>query len=171
MVLGGTPILAPVTEVEKYWLAGLLEGEGSFMAPPPSSPNMPVVAMTTTDKDVADRVAEMFGTTPLKIADARYRKNGWKTAYLVRKRGAPAVELMRNLLPLMSKRRKGQIRKAVKGHRLRKIPKLTARDVREIKRRLDKGESQTSIARDFPVCRQTICQIANKQLYAAVAQR
>jgi hypothetical protein len=37
------------------WLAGILEGEGSFMKGPPSSPNRPVISMVTTDIDVALR--------------------------------------------------------------------------------------------------------------------
>ena len=30
---------------ELHWLAGLLEGEGSFMAGPPSSPGLPIIAV------------------------------------------------------------------------------------------------------------------------------
>ena len=44
----------PLTEL--HWLAGLLEGEGSFMTGPPSSPGLPVIAVNMTDQDVMARI-------------------------------------------------------------------------------------------------------------------
>ena len=35
---------------ELHWLAGLLEGEGTFMTGPPSSPGLPVIAVNMTDR-------------------------------------------------------------------------------------------------------------------------
>jgi hypothetical protein len=37
---------------EFHWLAGWLEGEGSFLAPPPSDPRRPRISATTRDQDV-----------------------------------------------------------------------------------------------------------------------
>lgn len=48
----------PVDEL--HWLAGLLEGEGSFMAGPPSSPGLPVLAVNMTDHDVMARLGRIF---------------------------------------------------------------------------------------------------------------
>lgn len=39
------------------WVAGLLEGEGTFLAPPPSSPNQPRLRVQMTDRDIVDRFA------------------------------------------------------------------------------------------------------------------
>jgi hypothetical protein len=44
------------------WLTGLLEAEGTFLRPPPSSPRHPVIRCSMTDRDVVERVAAMFGT-------------------------------------------------------------------------------------------------------------
>ena len=43
-----------------FWLAGILEGEGSFLARPPSSPNSPAIRLPMTDVDVVERVAAIF---------------------------------------------------------------------------------------------------------------
>ena len=54
-----------------YWLAGLLEGEGSFMRGPPSRPNMPAIAIQMTDEDVIQRVAQLWAvcyTAPARRA-------------------------------------------------------------------------------------------------------
>ncbi len=46
-----------------HWLAGLLEGEGSFLKPPPSAPNTPRITLQMTDEDVVQRVQEIFDLT------------------------------------------------------------------------------------------------------------
>ena len=43
-------------EVTRAWLAGLLEGEGSFMM----TKNCPSIAFQITDKDIAERVAKVL---------------------------------------------------------------------------------------------------------------
>ena len=95
------------------WLAGVLEGEGSFFPGPPSKPNVPVVAMATTDRDVAERVSAFFGTN---VVTDRVRKEHWKQSYRVTVKGRRAMDLMRSLRPLMGKRRQGQIDRALASH-------------------------------------------------------
>ena len=60
-------------EIDKrdlYWLAGLLEAEGSFLHGSPSSPSIPMVKLQMTDEDIVARVALLFDVkyhkTPLK---------------------------------------------------------------------------------------------------------
>lgn len=53
-----------ISNEDLHWLAGLLEGEGSFLKGPPSAPRHPVVALQMTDEDVVSRVAAMFGRKP-----------------------------------------------------------------------------------------------------------
>lgn len=48
-----------------YWLAGILEGEGSFMKGPPSAPNSPVVSCNMTDLDVIEKISKIFNRTVL----------------------------------------------------------------------------------------------------------
>jgi hypothetical protein len=46
---------------ELHWLAGLLEGEGSFMPGPPSNSRMPIIAVAMNDADVMSRLGRIFG--------------------------------------------------------------------------------------------------------------
>lgn len=105
-----------------YWLAGLLEGEGSFQIASPSAPNMPKLTLTMTDADVVTRVAAIFGVKPQQYA----RTGGhYKLAHMATLRGSRAVLLMGELHPLMSARRQQQINKALAGyHSKRRSAKL-----------------------------------------------
>lgn len=60
-----------MSEKELYWLAGLLEGEGSFSPGPTSAPNSARISLTITDADVVARVAALWG-----VGETRYRGLG-----------------------------------------------------------------------------------------------
>jgi hypothetical protein len=98
---------------ELYWLAGLLEGEGSFMAASPSAPHSPRVSLNMTDSDVVARAAALVG--PLHIQKRAPRLSKWKASYAWVLRGQRAVKLMRLLRPLMGLRRREQIDAAIFG--------------------------------------------------------
>lgn len=95
------------TEADMYWLAGLLEGEGSFLKGPPSSPGQPIVQLPMTDQDVVERAARLFdrAVTPWDRSSERPRKRVFITAI----KGAAAVRVMRALYPVMGVRRRTQI--------------------------------------------------------------
>ncbi len=149
-----------------YWLAGLLEGEGSFMKGPPSKPNKPRISLQMTDLDVVERAGALMGI------EAYHRKQDkrdprWKPVYQFAKCGAPAVELMKLLRPLMGVRRQAQIDAALASYIPRgpgdNTRKLTWEAVREVRRRCAGGESTEKIAQDFNVSGNTIRKIrANK---------
>jgi hypothetical protein len=61
---------------EVHCLAGLLEGEGSFMAGPPSNPRMPVISVHMTDEDVVARLGRIFAR---KVYVVRPRNPRWRT--------------------------------------------------------------------------------------------
>lgn len=82
------------------------------MAPSPSAPGMVHIAATTTDLDVAKRVASLFGTA---VTTRGKERQHHKTAWQVRLRGSLAAELMNALRPLMGKRRQAQIDRALSG--------------------------------------------------------
>jgi hypothetical protein len=75
-------------ENQFHWLAGLLEGEGSFLKAPPSAPNRPVISMQSTDEDVIARVASLMSVSYWQTLPERYHCNGWKTPYAVHLRGS-----------------------------------------------------------------------------------
>lgn len=93
------------------WLAGLLEGEGSFMAGPPSRPFAPSISLQMTDRDVVARAAKLLGARYWQLS----RRNNRKIMYATALRGSPSVPFMKFLLPLMGSRRQTQIRKAIKS--------------------------------------------------------
>lgn len=97
------------------WLAGLLEGEGSFMM----GRNWvngklylyPRIVVSMTDADVIERVARLFGTSvyvvpPSKSADRKHYKQQWRAQV----NGARAAHLMEQLLPIMGGRRASKIK-------------------------------------------------------------
>jgi hypothetical protein len=89
-----------------YWLAGILEGEGTFMSGPPSRPNAPVVRISMTDRDVVERSAVLLdrAVTPLRARKAHY-----KPPFVTQLRGAEAVDLMLALRPVFGVERTAQI--------------------------------------------------------------
>lgn len=119
------------------WLAGLLEGEGSFMAGPPSSPGSPVVAVQMVDEDVIVRAAQAFGGSSIPCGE---RAAGWQRTYQARLRGEPAVQLMRALRPWMGLRRQAQIDRALASWNPRRH-KVNERDEARILRLVAEGNS------------------------------
>lgn len=108
---------------EVYWLAGLLEGEGSFMKGPPSAPNQPRISLQMIDEDVVKRVSNYFG---LKYIQARndLRNPQWKRAFGILIKGTKAIEFMKLIRPLMSLRRQGQIDTAIGSYvKMKRGPK------------------------------------------------
>ena len=55
-----------------YWLAGILEGEGTFMRGTPSSPNSPIARICMTDRDTVTRAALLLdrAVTPVQAREA-----------------------------------------------------------------------------------------------------
>ena len=98
---------------DRHWLAGLLEGEGSFVAGPPSRPNAPQIALQMCDEDVVERVSALLGT---RYYECRARKLHHKVSWGVHLRGERAVHLMLKLRPLLGQRRREQIDRAIASH-------------------------------------------------------
>lgn len=165
--VGGSSPLVPTQRYMKidkdnlFWLAGFLEGEGSFLKGPPSRRNIPELVVTTTDKDIACKVGNIFKTSPCYI-DKSKKNLKWKDAWMVRTRGIHAVEWMKMLFPLMGSRRQQQIKKAIdsyqdKRHRIVPLEKHS-----EIVQRLKKGEKVKNMATQFAVHESAIYQIVSR---------
>jgi hypothetical protein len=150
-------------ERDLYWLAGLLEGEGSFVAGPPSSPNRPRIQISMTDQDVVERVAAFFGIQYIQVRRQGKEGQNWKTAYNVFLRGKRAIALMKILYPLMGKRRRKQIEHALASYdpykHCKNTAKLSESQVLEIYRRAHAGERHHLIAAEFGVNRTTVTDI------------
>ena len=136
----------PPTEL--HWLAGLLEGEGSFMTGPPSSPGLPVIAVNMTDHDVMARLGRIFGR---KVHALEPRNPRWRTSYQVRVTGGAAVHWMTLLRPLMGSRRQAQIDRALASYAPRPVALLTDEAARAALDALVGGASVQSVAERFGV--------------------
>lgn len=99
-----------------HWLAGLLEGEGSFLKGPPSKPNACAISIQSTDEDVLAHVSTLLG---VRYHRSRARQSHHKDYFSLHKRGQAAGNLMRELRPLMSRRRRDQIDAALASQRER----------------------------------------------------
>lgn len=100
-----------LTENEKdlYWLAGLLEGEGSFLKAPPSNPNAISIQLEMTDKDIIEKAASIM-KVPFFLPK---RRKNYKQSFRLRIGNARAAEWMKQLKPLMGQRRQKQIEEAL----------------------------------------------------------
>lgn len=90
------------TREDLIWLAGLLEGEGTFDL---KSGRYPRVRVEMTDRDVVGRVASLFGSSIRSTPRARPFKSVWHAE----KSGPEAAAVMLAVLPFMGARRSGKI--------------------------------------------------------------
>jgi hypothetical protein len=107
----------------QYWLAGILEGEGTFMSGPPSQPNSPVARICMTDRDVVARAALLLerAVTPVSARQAHY-----KPPYVTQVKGHDAVGLMRAMRMVLGPDRQQQIDRVLKSWAPRRIRRLGA---------------------------------------------
>lgn len=100
-------MLNEIQERDLIWLAGLMEGEGSFYPGSAAhSSNLPWVSLKMTDKDVIDYVGKLWG---VKTVVEPRKPVQHKDAYVIRARGRRAVLLMWMLRPYMFERRRARI--------------------------------------------------------------
>ena len=162
----------PLSPQSLHWLAGLLEGEGSFLKPSPSSPTRPAISIEMTDKDVIERVSRLLGAGIYVVPTAR-RNSVWKPSYRVILRSNRAVQLMLQLKPLMGRRRQQQIEAAIAARnaalstRRRSNYKLTPAQRRSIAERLDSGERAVDLAAEFGIAREYVYRAAKRGRTAA----
>lgn len=103
-------VLTP--EAEIHWLAGLVEGEGNFAAPPPSAPLSPAVTLSMCERDVVERAARLMGA-PRPFFRQDPRNPRWRPSYTARVSARKAVALMETLRPFMGARRQKEIDRAL----------------------------------------------------------
>jgi hypothetical protein len=148
-----------VNEFEFAWLAGLLEGEGTFLKPLPSSPYLPIVRLNMTDRDVVERAARLLGSGVCSYTPKNPRH---KINWIASVKGARACDLMLQLRPFMGDRRRRQIDEALaaSGSRPRGDgPKLSLLQARAIRERFAAGESAVSLAAEFGVSKWLVYRI------------
>lgn len=90
------------TREETIWLAGLLEGEGSFDA---HRGKYPRVRLAMTDRDVVSRAAALMDTQVRLSLHPAPAQPTWHAEIS----GERAAAIMREILPFMGTRRSGKI--------------------------------------------------------------
>lgn len=107
------------------WLAGWVEGEGCYsMARTRPHLVEPIVTISTTDKDVAERGAKILRA---EVRERQKAQPHHKQPYEVRLGGARALGWMLTLYPLMASRRRARIREVVLAWRSTVGPRLRRR--------------------------------------------
>jgi hypothetical protein len=148
---------------DMYWLAGILEAEGSFLRGYTTKANQPRIQMTTTDEDVVGWVATWLGVKYTPLKPRATGTPGTKQAFFVCVSAGPAVRLMQQLYPLMGKRRQEQIERALASYdphkHKRNTSKLTDDQVLDIYERAHAGERQKTIASEHNIDRSTVADI------------
>lgn len=112
------PAVPPDRSASISWLAGLLEGEGTFSSVVTNARAYPRVELSMCDEDVVERAAELLGrVTVRRVVDPRAQDRGWRPVYFAAVGGARAAELMRELRPWMGLRRGRAIDNALASYR------------------------------------------------------
>lgn len=102
---------------EIAWVAGLLEGEGSFgfaFSRKTTSAKNPIIALAMTDIDVVEqarKVLDRENPIPLKISAKTVDRN--KPLYRFTISGSKAVGWMMTIYPLMGARRRAKIHEII----------------------------------------------------------
>jgi hypothetical protein len=100
------------------WLAGVLEGEGSFLSLRSDGHSYPRVQMSMCDRFVLDRAMSLMPSSHLyAIRDDRAAELGWSEAWMVMVNGPPAASLMKAVLPWMGSRRTEAIDRSLSAWR------------------------------------------------------
>ena len=115
-----------VSTADIHWLAGLIEGEGSFMFGKGSTSIM----IQMTDRDVLVRAAKILGC---KVRDGHYRPKGkstYKTVFACGVFGMRAFGWMMTLYSLMGERRQAKIRSIIEAVKSKKFAMRAAKGSR-----------------------------------------
>lgn len=101
-----------MTDIELAWLAGLLEGEGSFIEflETRNKKWRCKIYLKMTDLDIIERVQYLTGMGSICTAESPSKPSHYKKAWQWQVQSIPeAIKLMEMLLPLMGQRRSEKI--------------------------------------------------------------
>ena len=151
-----------IQDKDFFWLVGILEGEGSFCAATPSSPNCPVISLQMTDKDIVERVSIILNCSVFFIKSKNLKH---KDSYCLKVRGSKAVYFMRKFYPFMGIRRKQQITKALASfdendfnEKYKKLQKFGEKETEEARIKITNGMSIRKAAKELGVDHETLRQ-------------
>lgn len=98
---------------DRAWIAGLLEGEGSFIAGRAARSSYPVIKVEMCEQEVIERAARLLDTRVWVVPPGT---EGWRPTYVAQIAGHRAAEWMRDLRPYMGLRRMAAIDAALSAY-------------------------------------------------------
>jgi hypothetical protein len=105
-------------EARIAWLAGILEGEGSFLSARFDSYSYPRVQMTMCDRSVLERAMSLMPSSHIyAVTDKRSVERGWRESWIVTVNGPAAASVMRAVLRWMGSRRTTAINRSLSAWR------------------------------------------------------
>ena len=104
---------ASLEDRENAWIAGLLEGEGSFIANRSARLSYPVIKVEMCEQEVIERAARVLDTRVWFVPPGT---EGWRPTYVAQIAGHRAAEWMRALRPYMGLRRTAAIDAALSAY-------------------------------------------------------
>ena len=112
-----------MNEYDRCWLIGLLEAEGSFVLNRQTWRDREYlyarIRIGMTDKDVVQRVCDLWGTNMSVVVDDR--QSHYKDVFATTLSHSASVGLMEDILESMSPRRQEQIRGVLNHPDLRPV--------------------------------------------------
>ena len=113
-----------------HWLAGLLEGEGSFFVSTSGGKRAPAIriSLQMVDREPVEKAAKLMGREVKKYRP--YGKNRSPT-YTTGMYGSNALETMKKLRPLLSPRRQKQIDRCIEAENDRTETRIQKRIARK----------------------------------------
>ena len=155
------------------WLAGLFEGEGTFIWKKTGTfYGVPMARIKMADKDIIERVQVFLGGN---IYEEKERQEGWKRQYCLAYQGNTAMRIMLLLRPYMGIRRSKRIddlltiwtnRPGVRRGSDSQLSKLTTEQVLEIRTLYSEGSKlKNDLAKQFNVTTRSISNIINQKTW------
>ena len=94
---------------EFSWFVGLYEGEGTFQVNKNNS-YQTSIRISMTDEDTIARAAGFLGISYRFRHPPSWKSKGWKPQWFFEYKGLKSIDMIKKMLPYLSKRRQEQVR-------------------------------------------------------------
>lgn len=142
------------------WVSGVLEAEGSFKKGCPSAPNDTCVSIQMSDRDIMEKISEMWGMSLSAYSRTGKTKSGgsFKEIYCCSLRGSKARKYMEQIKCFMGMRRQKQIDDALNSYDPDVIKKtnemkcaIPEAELKFVNEKIISGLSYRKIAKEYGV--------------------
>lgn len=144
-----------MTVKDKYWIAGVLEGEGCFS--PQNSKYYSSITVEMTDEDVISRIASILNVNYYKCGKKNVLR-GWKQSYKINIRGLSALRIMKEIQPIMGERRSAKIQECLDKFVYKRACKVTYDETVKIFK-LKGNKKVKDVANEFGITHWRVYQI------------